>query len=76
MRGASDSAEGLGRERERAPSPAELASTAASGPEELEESTWARRAACGDRLAFARIYERFARTVHGVLLAWIGPQEA
>ncbi len=76
MRGASDSAEGLGRGREPAPSPAELASTEAAGPAGLEESSWVRRAARGDRAAFARIYERFARTVHGVLLAWTGPQEA
>jgi RNA polymerase sigma-70 factor (ECF subfamily) len=40
------------------------------------EQLWVRRSGAGDREAFARLYERFSRTIHGVLLAWVGPQEA
>jgi RNA polymerase sigma-70 factor (ECF subfamily) len=38
-----------------------------AGPE--EDATLAARAKRGDRIAFARLYERFASAVHGVLLA-------
>jgi RNA polymerase sigma-70 factor (ECF subfamily) len=34
------------------------------------------RARNGDREAFGQIYERFARTVHGIVLARVGAEEA
>jgi len=34
-----------------------------------EDATWVAAARDGDRAAFGRLYERYARTVHGVLLA-------
>ena len=44
------------------------------GPE--SDADLAQRARAGDRPAFARIYERYAATVHGVLLAVAPRQEA
>src|SRR5215831_9119678 len=34
-----------------------------------EDATWVAAARDGDRAAFGRLYERYARMVHGVLLA-------
>ena len=38
-------------------------------PETSEDATWVAAARDGDRAAFGRLYERYARMVHGVLLA-------
>src|SRR5258706_3717801 len=53
-----------------------LAAGLASGPvheqfasEISEDVTWVAAAQDGDRAAFGRLYERYARMVHGVLLA-------
>ncbi|MAG58263.1 MAG: RNA polymerase subunit sigma-24 [Planctomycetes bacterium] len=35
---------------------------------------WARQAAVGDRVAFGRLYARYANVVHGVVLATAGPE--
>ncbi len=40
------------------------------------ETRWAERARAGDGRAFARLYERYAPTVHGVLVAIVPAQEA
>ncbi len=56
---------------------AALARAFAARPEFVnpeEDATLAARAKRGDRVAFASLYERFAPTVHGVLLA-AGPRE-
>lgn len=45
-------------------------------PEADSDADLARRARAGDRPAFARIYERYAATIHGVLLAVAPRQEA
>jgi RNA polymerase sigma-70 factor (ECF subfamily) len=37
--------------------------------EALEDATWVAAARDGDRAAFGRLYERYARMIHGVLLA-------
>lgn len=42
----------------------------------VEEAAWARAAAAGDRVAFGRLYDRFAPMVHGVLLAMTRPSAA
>ncbi len=36
------------------------------------EADWARAACAGDRLAFARLHERFVRLVHGIVLSRVG----
>mgnify|MGYP000676649225 CR=1 FL=1 len=41
-----------------------------------KEAAWARAAQAGDRAAFGRFYERYARMVHGVLLAHVSHGEA
>ena len=47
------------------------------GPDDADaDADLARRAGAGDRPAFARIYERYAGAVHGVLLAAAPRQEA
>src|SRR6266536_6138213 len=40
-----------------------------SASEISEDATWVAAARDGDRAAFGRLYERYARMVHGVLLA-------
>lgn len=45
-------------------------------PEAESDADLALRARAGDRPAFARIYERYAGTIHGVLLAVAPRQEA
>src|SRR5580765_5621585 len=40
-----------------------------SALETSDDATWVAAARDGDRTAFGRLYERYARTVHGVLLA-------
>ena len=42
----------------------------------VDESAEIAAAAAGDREAFGRLYDRYARLVHGVLLARVGPTEA
>lgn len=37
---------------------------------------WVRAAGAGDRAAFEALYDRYASTVHGVLLSWVSPQDA
>lgn len=49
---------------------------AVEAPEAESDADLALRARAGDRPAFARIYERYAATVHGVLLAVAPRQEA
>jgi RNA polymerase sigma-70 factor (ECF subfamily) len=50
-----------------------LLATSRFGPEHAsEDGALARRAAEGDETAFARLYERYARMVHGLLLARVG----
>jgi len=44
---------------------------AATGYEESEEDGLIRAAAAGDRAAFGDLYSRYARMVHGILLAEI-----
>lgn len=41
-----------------------------------EEMGWVVSARAGDRGAFAKLYERYARAVHSVLLGMVSPQEA
>ena len=43
---------------------------------EAEELGLVESARAGDRLAFERLYRRYASTVHGVLLAMIPPEDA
>jgi RNA polymerase sigma-70 factor, ECF subfamily len=43
---------------------------------DAEEAALARRARDGDRGAFARLYERYAAAVHGVLVSMVSVQEA
>ena len=38
-------------------------------PDDVEEISWVTAARGGDRVAFARLHRRYARTVHGVVLA-------
>jgi RNA polymerase sigma-70 factor, ECF subfamily len=40
------------------------------------EAAWTRAAQAGDRAAFGRLYERYARMVHGILLAYVPYGEA
>lgn len=40
------------------------------------EAAWALAAKAGDRAAFGRLYERYARMVHGILLAYVSFGEA
>jgi RNA polymerase sigma-70 factor (ECF subfamily) len=47
----------------------------AATPETLEEGL-IRAAASGDRAAFGELYRRYARMVHGILLARVPPDEA
>ena len=49
---------------------------AEEAPEADSDADLARRARAGDRSAFARIYERYASTIHGVLLAVAPRQDA
>lgn len=48
----------------------------ASQVSEAKEATLIRRAAEGDRWAFGELYIRYARMVHGILLARVPPAEA
>ena len=74
MRTADDSGGGSVEERGlSAPDPAPPATEPSPGL--LEERAWIERSKRGDRRAFTRIYERFAGAVHGLLLAWVRPQE-
>jgi RNA polymerase sigma-70 factor (ECF subfamily) len=41
-----------------------------------EDARLVERAGAGDELAFARLYDRYARMVHGILLARVGPADA
>jgi RNA polymerase sigma-70 factor (ECF subfamily) len=41
-----------------------------------EDARLVEQAARGDETAFARLYERYARIVHGILLARVGPSDA
>jgi DNA-directed RNA polymerase specialized sigma24 family protein len=43
--------------------------TEASGAETRDETRWVEAARRGDRGAFERLYDRYAATVHGILLA-------
>jgi RNA polymerase sigma-70 factor (ECF subfamily) len=47
-----------------------------SAPETLEDDGLVRAAAAGDRAAFGELYVRYARLVHGILLARVPPAEA
>jgi RNA polymerase sigma-70 factor (ECF subfamily) len=50
--------------------------TSRFGPEHAsEDAMLVRRATDGDETAFARLYERYARMVHGLLLARVGRAE-
>lgn len=51
-------------------------STSAHDEARSNDTELVRRARAGDREAFARIYERYASLVHGVLLAHAPPREA
>ena len=42
----------------------------------MEDADLVRAAAAGDREAFGALYHRFARAVHGTLLARLSPQDA
>lgn len=57
----------------RAASPDAQARAAADPP---EEAVLAERARAGDRLAFEALHRRFARPVHGLLLAHVAPHDA
>jgi RNA polymerase sigma-70 factor (ECF subfamily) len=48
----------------------------AAHPEVAEDGGLIRRAADGDRSAFGELYVRYARMVHGILLARVPPAEA
>lgn len=43
---------------------------------ESDEAVWARAAQAGDQAAFGHLYGRYARMVHGVLLAYVSFGEA
>lgn len=43
---------------------------------ESEEAAWTRAAQAGDQVAFGRLYARYSRMVHGVLLAYVQYGEA
>jgi RNA polymerase sigma-70 factor (ECF subfamily) len=49
---------------------------AMTAPEVLEDDGLIRAAATGDRAAFGELYVRYARLVHGILLARVPPGEA
>ena len=44
-------------------------------PEALDDTSLVRAARDGDRAAFGRLYDRYARMVHGVLLARVPVDE-
>src|SRR5207249_10604655 len=44
-------------------------------PEPREEDSLVSAARAGDRAAFGRLYDRYARMVHGILLARVPPRE-
>src|SRR5258707_3738278 len=44
--------------------------------ETREEDSLVSAARSGDRAAFGRLYDRYARMVHGILLARVPPREA
>jgi len=45
-------------------------------PEPPSDASLAERARAGDRAAFEHLHQRFARTVHGLLLAHVPPNDA
>ena len=47
-----------------------------TAPEISEDDGLVRAAAAGDRTAFGELYVRYARLVHGILLARVPPEEA
>src|ERR1017187_3947263 len=47
-----------------------------TAPEVFEDDGLIRAAAAGDRAAFGELYVRYARLVHGILLARVPPGEA
>jgi RNA polymerase sigma-70 factor (ECF subfamily) len=47
-----------------------------SGAPDAGDEALVRRAAAGDRGAFGELYQRYARVVHGVLLARVPPADA
>jgi RNA polymerase sigma-70 factor (ECF subfamily) len=47
-----------------------------TAPEISEDDGLVRAAAAGDRAAFGELYVRYARLVHGILLARVPPEEA
>jgi RNA polymerase sigma-70 factor, ECF subfamily len=47
-----------------------------TAPEISEDDGLVRAAAAGDRIAFGELYVRYARLVHGILLARVPPEEA
>jgi RNA polymerase sigma-70 factor (ECF subfamily) len=49
--------------------------TSRPAPEEADCDSWVRAAAAGDRRAFERLYDRFAPTVHGILLCRVPFQD-
>ena len=49
---------------------------AMTAPEISEDDGLVRAAAAGDRAAFGELYVRYARLVHGILLARVPPEEA
>jgi RNA polymerase sigma-70 factor (ECF subfamily) len=54
-----------------------LVATGPFGPDHAsEDAALVRRAGDGDETAFARLYARYARVVHGLLLARVGREEA
>lgn len=63
-------------ERATIPDPRPLASGPVSDVSEANEASLIRRAAEGDRSAFGELYVRYARMVHGILLARVPPPEA
>jgi RNA polymerase sigma-70 factor (ECF subfamily) len=52
-----------------------MATTRANPPEMIEDRL-VQRAAAGDRAAFGELYSRYARLVHGILLARVGHCDA
>lgn len=54
-----------------------LVATRPFGPEHAaEDAALVRRAGAGDEAAFGLLYARYARVVHGLLLARVGPDDA
>src|SRR5579872_3440296 len=58
------------------PGPASVASLMLVQSEVSDDDRLIRRAAEGDRPAFGELYVRYARMVHGILLARVPPAEA